>query len=57
MRRGRGRQRSAVGGEGDGGDGGMKFGDFEILRKMSFLLNIKETVLLQLTDEDIENII
>jgi hypothetical protein len=37
MRRGRGRQRSAVGGEGDGGDGGMKFGDFEILRKMAFL--------------------
>jgi hypothetical protein len=46
----------AIGGA-RGGDGGMKFGDFEILRKMSFLLNIKETVLLQLTDEDIENII
>jgi hypothetical protein len=26
-----------VGGEGDGGDGGMKFGDFEILWKMAFL--------------------
>jgi hypothetical protein len=24
-------------GEGDGGDGGMRFGNFEILRKMGFL--------------------